>query len=57
MKLGTIPFDGLFLVYTRVNGDLQKITYGVAPGDIPESLREADVVRLYPYNDSIIVEV
>lgn len=57
MKLGTIPFDGLFLVYTRVNGDLQKITHGFAPSDIPEPLREAEVIRLYPYNDSIIVEV
>lgn len=57
MKLGTIPFDGLFLVYTRVNGDLQKITHGFAPEDVPESLREVEVRRLYPCNDSIIVEV
>ena len=58
MTLGSIPFDGLFAVYERrENGELPRVLFGFAPDDIPEKYRSAEVIRLYPFDDSIIVEV
>lgn len=58
MKLGTIPFDGLYAVYMRCeSGDMRKLFSGFAPEDVPEDHREKEVIRLYPFDEHIIVEV
>ena len=58
MKLGSIPFDGLYAVYERRNsGEFPKILTGFAREDVPDKYKDAEVIRLYPFNDSIIVEV
>ena len=58
MKLGSVPFDGVFAVYVRRdNGEMKKVHSGVSPEFIPDKYRNAEVIRLYPFDDSIIVEV
>ena len=58
MKLGAIPFDGLYAVYMRCkSGDFRKLFTGVSPDAIPEEYRELEVIRLYPFDECIIVEV
>jgi len=53
MKLGYIPFDGFFKVY-RNN---ICIFHGFSVMDIPEEYRNADVLRIYPYDETIVVEI
>ena len=57
MKLYGIPFDGLFIVYECMNGEMIEIFSGFCPEDIPESYRNKNLKRIYPCEDVIIVEI
>ena len=58
MKLGDIPFDGLFYLSVRYpNEDIKREAHGFAPEDVPEKYRNAEVIRLYPCDDAVYVEI
>lgn len=57
MKLYNVPFNGLFIVYKRENGEDKKLCYGFEPADIPLEYREMIIDNLYAFDDSIIVYV
>lgn len=53
MTLMGIPFDGLFIVYR----DGKKLFHGFDMLDIPEEYDDAEIIRIYPDNNSIIIEI
>lgn len=57
MKLKEIPFDGLFVVYEYYGKNMVKAFAAVSPDQIPPEYRNRLVTRLYPFHDSIIVEI
>ena len=57
MKLKEIPFDGLFVVYEYYGKKLIKAFAAVSPEQIPLEYRNRLVTRIYPFDDSIIVEI
>lgn len=58
MKLGNVPFDGLYVVYKRAeNGDMIRLFNGFKNADIPEKYADAEIIRIYPFDDSIIIEI
>lgn len=58
MKLGNIPFDGLFKVYERINNQLFFCFSAFSNNDEYARLyADREVIRLYPCDDVIIVEV
>ena len=58
MKLGDIPFDGLFYIYVRrPDKRVTREVFGFSPDDVPAKYKDSEVVRLYPVDDAIIVEV
>ena len=58
LKLGQIPFDGCFAVYMRYSdGRFEKLFSGADVTCISEQSQALEVIRLYPFDDIIIVEV
>ena len=58
MKLGDIPFNGLYHVYAKGNdGEYHRLFTGISPEDIPTEHAKDEVTMVFPYCDSIIVHV
>lgn len=55
MKLGEMPFDGAYNVYMNYKGKWNKVHAGC--GECPDEFKQCKVLRLYPCDDLIIVEV
>ena len=58
MELKNLPIDGAFMVY-RVGkrGNVEKVCAGCEPSDVPEEFKGAQIKRIYPYDDAIIIEI
>lgn len=57
MQIESIPFDGLYIVYKRINGQITRLFHGFTSADIPAEYAGAVVIRIYPADNSIIVEI
>lgn len=57
LTLYELPIEGAFAVYKLEGYKLTKLFARCYFEDIPEEYRNLKVIKIYPYDDSIIVEV